>query len=79
MAKLTPGMRVRIQGTTLYDSRVGTLRANSGHPDDFWEFNVDLDAKQVPYGQIPGPGSRLLEARTIGVNYSQVEPLPEGE
>ena len=79
MAKLTPGMRVRIQGTTLYDGRVGTLQNNSGHPDDFWDFHVDLDAKEVPYGQVPGPGARILEARVIGVNHFQVEPLPEGE
>lgn len=79
MAKLTPGTRVRIQGTMLYDGRVGTLRSNSGLRDDFWDFHVELDAKEVPYGQIPGPGTRLLEARTIGVNSFQVEVISEGE
>jgi len=76
---LVPGARVRIQGTTLYDGRVGTLQANSGDPEDFWDFEVDLDAKEVPYGQVPGPGARILEARTIGVNSFQVEVITEDE
>ena len=37
------GDRVEICNTLLYDGQMGRLLPNSGHPDDIWDFNVQLD------------------------------------
>jgi len=50
------GDHVKVQNSLLYTGRSGTLMDNSGHPDDFWDWNVKLDG----------------DGRIIGVTSDQV-------
>lgn len=60
------GTRVRIKDSLLYTGRTGTLKPISEHPEDPWDYYVDLDAI----------GTLGIEtARTIGVHDFQVVPL----
>ncbi len=72
--KLAIGTRVRVKGTSLYDGRTGILMPNSGHPEDFWDYTVKLEAAPIPEGT-----SRILEKlygeRIIGVHDIQVESV----
>lgn len=36
--------RVEIVNTMLYNGRTGVLHPTSGHPEDFWDYTVVLDA-----------------------------------
>ena len=69
--KFNIGDRVRINGTLLYDGRIGVLTPTSDDPEDFWDFNVDLDA-------LSNPKSLIEQARTIGVHDIDLEKI-EGE
>jgi len=68
--ELQHGMRVRVKGTLYYNGRVGTLLPNSGDAEDFWNFNVELDATTDPEVDEISRGARI-----IGVYDFQVEPV----
>lgn len=72
--QLAIGTKVRVKNTKLYDGRVGVLKTTSSDPENFWDFNVLLEAAPVPEGT-----SKILSniygERIIGVMDTQVEPI----
>ena len=72
--KLHIGQRVRVKDSLNFTDRVGTLAPISDHPEDFWDFYVELDAA-TPAPDATKLQAKLAEARTIGVISSQVVPL----
>jgi len=47
MLPLPYGTKVRVTNSMLYTGRVGTLKPNSGHPEDFWDYNVELSDRTI--------------------------------
>jgi len=57
------GDRVRVTKSLLYTGREGVVQPNSGDPEDFWDFNVILDATADE------------ESRRIGLDAYAVERI----
>lgn len=63
------GDRVRVRNTLNFNGYTGVLTANSGHPEDFWDYNVELDA--FLDGEYPYYG------KVIGVHEYQVDTISD--
>lgn len=41
------GAKVRVTNSMLYTGRTGFLRPTSSDPDDWWDYNVELDDRVI--------------------------------